>query len=1022
MPGVAQQQREPRSFSLLVTCFFASGLAALIYQTAWTREFSFVFGTSELAIATVLAAYMGGLATGAAIAARWAGHFRRPVLVYGLLELGIAVSALAVPFGIQIARALYLISFGEGAQPSAEGGLVTALFYLCASFLILLVPTSLMGATLPLLASHAVRRDQEIGSHVGLLYAFNTAGAVVGTVLTGFFLLPAFGLHATIAIAIAANAGVFAVAALLATRVPALRPQSNSMQKTLPRRRPGGWILPVIMASGTASFAYEVLWSRMLGHVLGGSSYAFSTMLATFLTGIALGSWAASRVATTQERSIRLFAWAQLGTGLLFLLAFQLVDHLPRFTQSLATWNASTPVLDAMVCALVLLPGTLCIGATFPLAVRIFAREAAATSEATGKVYSWNTLGSIFGAVGAGFFLIPAVGYTVSIQVMVVANLFLAGLSAVRAAEGRRLVPWLASASILALILIPPNPPWELLRNTPLSAHSLGGKLTYFGVGRSSTVMLRDRQGRWYLSTNGLPESVILPPGGLTAFSTASQWLTNAAILARPEMRSLLLVGLGGGVTLENIPDTVREIDVIEIEPEVVLANRAVGKQRSRDPLADPRVRLTINDVRSALLLSQTHYDAIISQPSHPWTAGASHLYTREFFGLARDHLTESGVFVQWLGLGYIDADLLRILVATLLDAFTHVRVYQPTPGDLLLLASEQPLDLTGRVNDALKAAPHNLARLGISGPEDIAATWLLDTDSARRFAAGAPLNTDDHNHLQARSPRLARGGAKKTRIADAASSYDLFSSIPDDWNAVYLTRRTAALGFPDRAQRIAEAIPDSEQQRLAQGLVAYSLGDWNSAIQLLEQSLAADPNLAEAHIALWRMGRKTNPPAASASSNIAALMEGWELRRKGDWTGLRQMDFQLAASNPHDPEFFDASELRAQWRVEVGDEEHAREALRLIDQMGPLIGGPSILLTRARAAVLAHHNRGALQTLFELSFVLKPNRGQDRRIAKRAISLLDQIPPRSSPPGQLKTLRGRLERIAVASNARSTG
>ncbi|MFP8874561.1 MAG: fused MFS/spermidine synthase, partial [Myxococcota bacterium] len=400
MAAAAGQPTGPRSLSLLVTCFFASGLAALIYQTAWTRQFAFVFGTSELAIATVLAAYMGGLAMGAAIAARWATRFRRPVLVYGLLELGIAITALAVPFGIQAARALYVISFGNDPGPAAEGGMATALFYLSASFLILLLPTSLMGATLPLLARHAVRSDREIGSHVGLLYAFNTAGAVVGTLLTGFVLLPTFGLDRTIWIAIAANAGVFAIAALLARRVPVLSRSADARRDPLRRQSPGRWILPLILASGAASFAYEVLWSRLLGHILGGSTYAFSTMLGTFLSGIALGSWLASRAATTPERSVRLFAWAQLGTGLLFLLAFHLVNRLPAVSQSLASWNASSLLLDAMICAIVLLPGALCIGATFPLAVRILTRQAVRTGEGTGTVYSWNTGGAILGAVG----------------------------------------------------------------------------------------------------------------------------------------------------------------------------------------------------------------------------------------------------------------------------------------------------------------------------------------------------------------------------------------------------------------------------------------------------------------------------------------------------------------------------------------------------------------------------------------------------------------------------------------------
>ena len=213
-----------RSFPLLLACFLFSGLAALIYETAWTREFSFVFGTSDLAVATVLAAYMAGLAAGAALAGRYAARLARPILVYGLLELGIAISALAVPFAIAAARLLYVALFGSQEALPDAGGLATPLFYLACSFLILFVPTALMGATLPLLARYAVREDAQIGTRIGTLYAVNTAGAVGGVVLAGFVLLPEVGLRATIACAAAVNALVFGAAWALARSAPALAP------------------------------------------------------------------------------------------------------------------------------------------------------------------------------------------------------------------------------------------------------------------------------------------------------------------------------------------------------------------------------------------------------------------------------------------------------------------------------------------------------------------------------------------------------------------------------------------------------------------------------------------------------------------------------------------------------------------------------------------------------------------------------------------------------------------------------
>ena len=380
-------------FGLLLLCFFLSGVAALVYQTAWTRLFAFVFGTSELAVASVLAAYMGGLALGAAVAGRLAPRIRRPVLVYGMLELAIGLAALAVPVGVTLATRLYVSVFGAQGAPADEGGLISALFYLGCSFAILLVPTSLMGATLPLLARHAVRREDEIGRRIAQLYAMNTAGAVVGTVLTAFVLLPALGLSNTVWIAVGVNGSVFAAAAVLARRVPPVAKRATT--PAADPRDPNLWILPLIGVSGAVSFTYEVLWTRLLGHLLGGSVYAFATMLATFLTGIAVGSWLASgRLASDRGSAAAGFVWAQVGAGLLSLGAYLAVDSAPSWVER---WGASGDlrlVADAAICAAILLPGTLCIGATFPLAVRVLARSQDEAGPASARVYAWNTVGA----------------------------------------------------------------------------------------------------------------------------------------------------------------------------------------------------------------------------------------------------------------------------------------------------------------------------------------------------------------------------------------------------------------------------------------------------------------------------------------------------------------------------------------------------------------------------------------------------------------------------------------------------
>ena len=989
----------PRGQALVSLCFFVSGFAALIYQTAWTRQFAFVFGTSELAIATVLAAYMGGLAGGAALAARYAPRIRRPVLAYAALELGIAISALAVPIGIAGAKLLYASFFGSVGVPPDEGGLGTALFYLVCSTAILLVPTGLMGATLPLLSRHVVRSNSEIGTKIGSLYAINTAGAVAGTLLTGFWILPVLGLQSTIFLAVASNALVFAAAALLSRWLPpAGRHPTEKTQARPPGRR--AWILPLIALSGAVSFSYEVLWARLLGHIFGGSVYAFATMLGTFLTGIAVGSYYAARRARDVETSTRGFAVAQLGTALFSWIAFSLLNRVPDWTRFLSAWTGEALAGDALVAAGVLLPSTLCIGATFPFAIRIFALEPASAPAASARVYSWNTVGAIIGAIGAGFFMIPAFGFVASLIVGVGTNFVLAVFASFLLPSRRRVLLSAATAGLLALCLIPPSAPWLLLRNLPLTHKPGRGPIAHFEVGRSATVMMREVNASWRLTTNGLPEALILAKGSHPRTLPMGQWLGAVGVLARPQARSAFVVGLGGGTLLEYLPQSLEQVDVVEIEPAVVEANRRIAAHRRLDPLSDPRVRVTINDARSALALTTQRYDLIISQPSHPWTVAASNLYTREFFQEARDHLADDGVLVQWMGLGFVDGELVRTLVATLLDVFPHVRIYQPSGGAILLLASAAPLNLEENVWEALPKGPRIYPHLGISVPEDIGAVLILDEEAARRFSAGAEINRDDRNLLQSRSPRLMRHAGETLNREAVFADFEPIDEIPGDWDPLYLVQRTARLGLRDRAERIARSLPRPETRVAALGLVEYSRRRTGRAIQLLERAISMGDDSDATRLTLIRIhhmdggGPTLGVPELTAGLHgpgARDLVAGWRAEREGDVERLRNLDFRLSQILPHRPGFGDARRLRALWRIELGGPEEALEALELIDTMGPLTGGPNTLVLRARAALKAGYVRGALHTLHRLGDSLKAQEAY-RPFAVEGLAVLDSI------------------------------
>ncbi len=989
-------------FSLLLVCFFVSGFAALLYQTAWTREFGFLFGTSELAVVAVLAAYMGGLALGAAAASRFVGRLARPVLAYGLMELGIAVCALGVPLGIQLVQGIYLSLAGGLEAPPETIALTTALFHLVGAFLVLVPCTALMGATLPLLARYAVSEDVQVGPRIGILYAVNTSGAIAGTLVAAFVLLPEFGLRHTVYIGVAGNAIVFLAAATLARGIAGMEADATPGRPNTPL--PFHWILPAMTISGAVSFVYEVLWTRLLGQVLGGSTAAFASMLSSFLLGIALGSAAASRLAKTRQSAALGFSLAQLGTGVLAWIAFRAADHLPSLAHAVGA-NPAAPAAGAAAAGILLLPVTLCIGATFPFAVRLLARNAEEAATVSGRVYAWNTLGSIFGATLAGFLLLPTLGLENTALAGVATNLTLALAASWLATPRRTRLAGAAAIALIAGVVLGLPTPESLLMHSAISGTRTPGDLFYLGVGRSATVTLVESATGWKLLTNGLPESGVDREEVPDLRFNETAWLSLLPTAARPETDKMLIIGLGGGRTLEATARTVSQIDVIELEEEVVVANHLIP--RRVDPLVDPRVHLRLGDARGAITLSEARYDAIVSQPSHPWTSGASHLYTREFFQLVDSKLEDGGIFIQWIGAYFVDVTLFGNLMAAMTDVFPHVEVYRPVPAALVFMASDEPIDLAESVPRALAIAQEDFGRQGIHRLEDFYASWTLDTAGVRALSADSPPNTDDHNRLATRRlpPGPGRGQRRKTLDASLASKDPLTSSRLEAVDAVAVVGRMNWLGDSDRAQRLAQSLPTAKR-KAAVGWASLKRGRRNRARALFEAALEDDPNLAAARAGLIALGRGDQIDASRLTDPEAALVTASEAIEDRGWDRLRSLDARLAEIKPGNPLFSTAVFARISWRMEDGDPATAREAIELIDELLSRERKSTHYLWRARAAAKAAETRLAWSALN----VVAANRSVSPGLAKKALAVARGLgdPPDGSVV--IQQLRARLQ------------
>ena len=995
-------------FALLLGCFVLSGFAALLYQTVWTRELSFVFGTSELAVAAVLAAYMGGLGLGAAAAARLAPRLRRPIRAYGWIELAIAALALLVPAGIHAVAAIYAVLLG-GASELPQAGAASTLLQLAGAAAVLVPPTALMGATLPLLSGWAVRVDRQLGSRVGALYAVNTVGAIGGTVCATFWLIPELGLRQTAWVGAALNVAVFALAVLLARGAPATALAPDPAHRVAPADR-APWILPAIALSGSVSFAHEVLWTRLLGHVLGASLQAFASMLASFLLGIALGSAAAARIATTRERARVGFAIAQLGIALLSYVVYAQSDALPGFAAQLRIGREGS-LASAALAAATLLPITICIGATFPFAVRILGTGAEHAARATARVYTWNTFGAIAGALGASFVLLPAFGFAGTVAIGAATSLALAAASALANAPRRIAIAALAGALGVGLAWRPPSAPWALLRRSPLQEGGYFGDIVFTAVGRSSTVVLLDQLLSWRLNSNGLPEASIERAGVLPLPGSIQYWLGFLPSLVRPELRDLLVIGLGGGTGVESVPASVAAIDVIELEPEVVAANRLIASERARDPLADPRVRVHIGDARGALSLTTKRYGAIVSQPSHPWTSGASHLYTREFFAQVREHLAPDGVFVQWIALPFLDEALLRSLAATLVDAFGHVEIFSPSGAAILFAASPEPLTGLAGPERALRATPEDYARFGVHRIEDVANAWLVDEAGVRALAQGAPLITDDDNLLASRSARLGRGAL------DVASARELFAAGeplragPPELDRDALMRTLARQEDTSRARRLATPEAGAPRERelgwidLGDGKRRGAARHFARALELAPGDRAAQIGLVASRQPDLRNGPVPEIDERQLDAPTAAVLAGWRAAPGSLAAALAPHDEALAQLAPGDALFRDAARLRAQWRLEEGGPQRSAEALAITERLQSAAASPDDALLHARAALEAGATTAAWASLERVAS-LAPRGERGRDVARRALALAERLPEERAAG-----LRVRLER-----------
>lgn len=764
------------SRTLVASALLFSGLSALVYEVLWTRLLGFVFGTTSEAIGSVLAVFFAGMAIGNALAARSLGRVEHPLRIYGLLELGIGLWALA---SLPLLRALPAVYGWVGGDP---GPAATFALRIAATAALLLPPTIAMGATLPVVARGVVSDDRTLGRWSALLYAANTLGAVAGAYLCGFWLLPGLGLTAAVQVAAGVNLLVAAGVLLLLRDVRTAAPNPPGGREPTARATDGGRrraFLAFFAVSGFVAIGYEIVWSKVFGIVMEGTIYGFSTVLSAYLTGLALGSAAIAPFVDRIRDLPRAFGWLHVGAGLAVAAGLLAVPYLPFAHARLAGWADGADavhLLFVLVAPIVLAP-TLLFGAAFPILIRIYTQRATAVGEGMGRAIALNTAGSIAASLLLGFVAIPHLGMDATLYALILLDLALATVVLLRFQEtvGPARVPSLAAAAAaLAVVGLGYNGVHAELAvaGRSVEADSLAQyrqrllersrRQIFSAEGRNAIVTVTAEEGSRGLRTNGLPEAgVYLAPPYSPVTTTL---LGTIPYLLAERTERALVIGLGAGNTLEALQQTpISRLDVVELEAGVVRAMEVLHAGR-RNPLGDPRVTLHVNDGRNVLLRARQSgapgWDLIASQPSHPWLIGAANLFTEEFFTLARDALRPGGAFAMWVNGFRTDREALLALVASFERVFPGAVLADVSAHHgrdaFLLLGMRDPVHV-----DPERAAARLLdtplqARLAHHGLGSLPAVLARFEGRAADFLpqAGELRNTDDNAFVETRIPR----------------------------------------------------------------------------------------------------------------------------------------------------------------------------------------------------------------------------------------------------------------------------
>ncbi len=778
--------------------FFLSGASALIHEIVWARYLGLVFGGSHLAVTCVLFVFMGGLATGSYLIGKRVDSRHNLLRLFGFLEIGIGASVVLFAGLMKLYPPVYIRIVQFDPDSTAFITCIRILFAVLA----LIIPTTLMGGTLPVLTAFTSRLMKGAGVRLSFLYGFNTIGAVCGAAATGFVMLRTFSMSITLVVAVAINLFVGFSAILIQKSIKNEQESEVSPDDgfaTAEISAPSDihnhsrLVLFGIGVSGFCAMSYEVLWNRVLSVAVGASAYGFTLLLMAFLTGIAAGSTSYGLYCRTTTKlrkgvqspvttSARSFGIIQVMIGLSALYTTTHFRYLPKYVAFLhELFTGLLPGVEqfqvlqfanfTLAFSMMFVPAFF-MGAAFPMAGAIHSRYSRLVGKAVGETLSFNTVGAILGAGGSGFILIYLFGIQRSLQIIILINIGY-GLLLIAAVQWGKRVAILVSLAALIALMVPVFSPssWELW-NPKLYAIYQSNKPEAYGTDEEISEMMDNMDVRYYyegtqsiVSAIQSADILFFITNGRVEASNAHQDMQCQYVLGHLPMllhrnpRTVFVLGTGSGMTLGavSVHPSVEKITLAEIEPGVLGVAKTFGIDNhyilSRP---DPRLKIVFNDGRNHLLTTKDRYDVITADPVHPWFSGSGYLYSSEYFRLASQKLNPGGIICQWLPLYELTAENLKSVVRTIRENFTYSMIWV-THYDAEIIASNSPIiidekELARRIS--AESVTGDLRQIKMGSAEDFLSYFVMGSEGVKDYSNGGRINTDDNLYLEFSAPR----------------------------------------------------------------------------------------------------------------------------------------------------------------------------------------------------------------------------------------------------------------------------